>query len=149
MPRARWERGTEVLCAVACIPTVAPSRLEIDTAIDKPPQGIVLLPGGGPRGERAVTRLGGGLVPALLIGLCGGCIGLIDRTEPGASRLWMAKRAVQFPARAVRVPAALHDFRHVDVGVEGIELRQLSFVRVGRDIHADHEDGVRGLARRA
>ena len=63
----------------------------------------------------------------------GGGIGLIDRTESGASRLRMAERTVQFPARAVRVPATLHDFRHVDVRVEGVELRQPGLVRVGRE----------------
>ena len=91
---------------------------ELNAAIDEPPQSVVLLPGGRPRGEWAVARLGGGIAPALLVGLRGGFIGLIDRTEPGASRLWMAERAVEFPSRAVRVPAARHDFRHVDVRVE-------------------------------
>jgi len=122
-------------------------RLQLDAAIDKPPQGIVLFPGGGPRGERAVTRLRGGLTPALLIGLCGGCIGLIDGAEPRTARLRMAKRAVEFKARAACVPAARHDLRDVDVRVERVELRQAGLVRVGRDIHADHEDGVRGPAR--
>src|SRR5262249_9111341 len=125
------------------------SHLDFDAAIDEPPQSVVLLPGGRPRGERTLTRLGRGIAPALLIDLRGSGIGLIDGTEPGAFRLWMAEGAVQFPARAARVPAALHDFRHVDVRVEGVELRQPGSVRVGGDIHADHEDGVRGLACRA
>src|SRR5262245_6547292 len=83
-------------------------QLERNAAIDKPPQRVVLLPGGRPRGEWAVTRLGGGIAPALLVGLRDGFIGLIDRTEPGASRLLMAERAVAFPSRAARVPVTRH-----------------------------------------
>src|SRR5215475_6651156 len=60
-------------------------HLELNAAIDEPPQRIVLLPAGWPRGERALTRLGGGIAPARLVGLRSGFIGLIDRTEPGAS----------------------------------------------------------------
>src|SRR6266851_5545036 len=141
--------GPASLAGPPAVRSTRAQHLELDAAIDEPPQGVVLLPGGRPRGERAVTRLGVGIAPALLVGLRGGCIGLIDRTEPGASRLRMAERAVEFEARAARVPAARHDFRHVNVRVERVELRQPSLVRVEGDIHADHEDGVRGLARRA
>src|SRR5437899_1336607 len=138
-PRARWcavprKKKPSIMPAttssIKATGTRSPTWRVADVGPDRRAQASVCVAPAG-----AVTRLGGGIAPALLVGLRGGCIGFIDRTEPGASRLRMAERAVQFPARAVRILATRHDFRHVDVRVEGVELRQLGLVRVGGDIH--------------
>src|SRR5262249_39129341 len=117
--------------------------LQLDTAIQEPPQRVVLLPGRRPRRQRSATRLG--VVPALLVSRCCGCVSLVDGAEPRAPWLRMTELTEEFVARAATESPVLHHFRHVDVGVERIELCQPSRVRVRWHIHAHHVDGVRWL----